>query len=63
MNQTPNFIVAYHKFGVFGDIRKKDVKDEVRAWEEQRAEDIAKFHALLKRVIEVVRGAGEGVGV
>ena len=63
MNQTPNFIVAYHDFGVFKDIRKQDVKSEIRAWEEQHAQDLAKFHALLKRVIEVVQKVGEGVGV
>ena len=63
MNQTPNFIVAYHDRGLFEDIRKKDMTARIRVWEEQHAEVIAKFHALLKRVIEVVQKVGEGVGV
>lgn len=38
VNQTPNFVIGYHHYGTFDDIRVQDARDEIEDWEEQNEE-------------------------
>ena len=55
LNQTPNFIIAYHKFGQFHDIEVKDVQAGVSTWEHNNAEMLQRFSLTLKALIECVK--------
>ncbi|KAK6606446.1 putative geranylgeranyl pyrophosphate synthetase [Botrytis cinerea] len=55
VNQTPNFLIAYHRSGLFNNPQVSSVKDKVLEWEKGHATLLSKFHVLLKRIIEVMR--------
>ncbi|TVY43120.1 hypothetical protein LSUB1_G003127 [Lachnellula subtilissima] len=55
MNQTPNFLLAYHEFGKFTNPKVKSVRDSVLEWQTDNASDLARFHALVRRIVDVVR--------
>lgn len=55
VNQTSKFLIAYHQFGLFDNPKVEDVRGQVRAWESRNSKLLAKFHAVIKRIVEVVR--------
>ncbi|KAF7956949.1 hypothetical protein EAE96_004273 [Botrytis aclada] len=55
VNQTPNFLIAYHKYGVFDNPQVSNVKDKVLEWERGHSTLLSKFHVLLKRILEVIQ--------
>ncbi|TGO26036.1 hypothetical protein BPAE_0067g00080 [Botrytis paeoniae] len=55
VNQTPNFLIAYHKSGLFDNPQVSNVKDKVLEWEKGHATLLSKFHVLLKRILEVMK--------
>lgn len=55
LNQTPNFLLAYHEFGLFTKPKVKSVRDSVLKWQEDNSNDLARFHALVKRIVDAVR--------
>ncbi|KAF7879836.1 uncharacterized protein EAF02_008006 [Botrytis sinoallii] len=55
VNQTPNFLIAYHKSGLFDNPQVSNVKDKVLEWEKEHATLLSKFHVLLKRILEVIK--------
>lgn len=57
ITQVPNLILAYHKRGLFEDIRKLDVRRELDNWAEQNANGIRRLHALMRRIIEFARNS------
>lgn len=57
ITQVPNLILAYHKRGLFEDIRKLDVRRELDNWAEQNANDIRRLHVLMRRIIEFARNS------
>ncbi|EED23739.1 conserved hypothetical protein [Talaromyces stipitatus ATCC 10500] len=60
IRQIPNFILAYHKFGTFDDIRVQDVRDELKQWEESHQPELVKFATLLKMVVSFTRSTEDG---
>jgi hypothetical protein len=54
VNQTPNFIIAYHNRGRFDDIQIKDIRQEVKAWEEGSQDILRRFHAVLHELIKIL---------
>lgn len=60
ISQIPNMVVAFHKSGVFQDIRKLDARDSVKQWEDDQKDDISKFAALLKLLAGFARGQPDG---
>ncbi len=52
--QVPNFVLAYHKHGIFSDIKIRDVRQEVKNWERNHVADLSRLAALLHRIIEAV---------
>ncbi|TVY17683.1 hypothetical protein LARI1_G004622 [Lachnellula arida] len=57
LNQTPNFLLAYHEFGLFTGPKVKSVRDSVLKWQKDNSSDLARFHALVKRIVDAVRDA------
>jgi hypothetical protein len=55
VNQTSKFLIAYHQFGLFDKPKVKDVRQEVIQWENGNSALLARFHALVKRIVDVVR--------
>jgi hypothetical protein len=56
VRQIPNFILAYHTQGLFNtqDTEIKDVREEIKKWEQEHAAKLAKLAALLSWIKEVV---------
>ncbi|KAI9662214.1 MAG: hypothetical protein M1821_008380 [Bathelium mastoideum] len=61
LTQTPNFMVAFHKYGVFDDIRRNDVRDRVRGWEGENQDVLRRFGRLLQWVVEQARVEEDGM--
>lgn len=55
VSQTPKFLIAYHKFGLFDKPEVKDVRQDVLAWEKFNGALLGRFHAVLKRIVDEVR--------
>jgi hypothetical protein len=55
LNQTSRFLIAYHTFGLFDRPEVKDVRHDVSRWEIDNSALLARFHALVKRIVDVVR--------
>ena len=45
------------------DIRVRDMQEEFKKWEERNGEVLGRFLALVKQILEVMKGKGEGSGV
>ncbi|KAL4949891.1 hypothetical protein BDW69DRAFT_187879 [Aspergillus filifer] len=58
--QIPNLIVAFHKWGVFNDIRVNDVREDVCKWEEEHQDDLSKLAALLRMLVAFAHGQPDG---
>jgi len=55
LNQTSKFLVAYHTFGLFDHPEVKDVRQDVLQWEKGNSAYLARFHAVVQRILDVVR--------
>lgn len=53
-NQTPNFLIAYHEFGLFDKPKVECVRKDVEQWQSSNSSILARFHALLKRIVDFV---------
>ena len=59
LNQTPNFLLAYHEFGLFTKPKVTSVRDNVLKWQKDNSNDLARFHVLVKRIVDVVRDSDD----
>ena len=59
LNQTSKFLIAYHQFGLFDKPKVKDIRQEVIRWENDNSTLLARFHALINRIVEVVRDSDQ----
>jgi len=57
LNRTPNFLLAYHNFGLFTKPKVINVKNDVKDWERDNAAILERYHAVVKRIIDTVRDA------
>ena len=64
LTRTPNFILAQHQRGVFlsEDISVRNVEAEVEAWEREHGGELKVFRGVLRKLMDVVSGLGEGTG-
>jgi hypothetical protein len=61
VTQTPGFLEAnYYEAGVFVDPQIRDVKEDLDRWEKENASALSRFHAVLKRIRDVVGDAENG---
>jgi hypothetical protein len=58
--QIPNFILAYHKFGKFEDVRVQDVSEKVKQWEKDQQPALVKFANLLQMIVSFARSSESG---
>jgi hypothetical protein len=63
VRQIPNFVLAYHTFGKFKDIRVQDVRENLKHWEESQQPALVKFATFARSTesgkIEIERAEGE----
>lgn len=55
VNQTSKFLIAYHQFGVFDNPKLEDVRAQILDWENCNSDLLARFHAIVKRIVDAVR--------
>ena len=62
INQTPNFVLAYHTTGLFEkeNIHIKDMRDPIKAWERRNGEALARLVTVLQKIREVARDTEDG---
>ncbi|KAI3109476.1 hypothetical protein CBS147333_5461 [Penicillium roqueforti] len=60
ISRTPNFILAHHTAGRFKHIQVRDVRDDVKQWEETQQPALGKFASLLQMIVEFARSADNG---
>lgn len=54
VRQTENLVLAFHTLGKFYDVQIHDVRDDVKAWELENAESLARLSSLLSIIIAMV---------
>jgi hypothetical protein len=59
LNQTSKFLIAYHQKGLFDKPKVRDVRNEIIRWERDNSAHLSRFHALVKRIVDVVRDADQ----
>lgn len=57
VNQTSKFLIAYHHTGLYTNPEVKDIRESITQWESSNASLLARFHALVKCIVKVVRDA------
>ncbi|KAI9795565.1 MAG: hypothetical protein M1833_006965 [Piccolia ochrophora] len=55
VNQTPNFIIAYHVAGNFKSIQVQDVRANIKDWEKSNKERLRRFGVTLRLLIKAVK--------
>lgn len=64
VNQTPNFIIGYHKFGLFHDIQVQAVYEEIQEWQENNQKPLNSLSAVVHRIIQLAQSCkGHGLEV
>ncbi|KAB8069527.1 hypothetical protein BDV29DRAFT_161356 [Aspergillus leporis] len=48
LSQILNFILAFHEYGVFNDIRVQNMREDVKYWERKNEDKLGQFAALLR---------------
>ena len=61
--QTPNFIIGYHKSGLFDNIQVQNVESELRQWEDKSSVVLSRLHALMQNIIEIASENSNKVAV
>lgn len=55
VGQIPNFIIAYHTSGKFGNAQIQDVRDDLKRWERINEELLRDFNTILRQLIEMAK--------
>lgn len=64
LNQTPNFIIGYHKFGLFEDVQVQAVHEEIQEFEASNQKWLNSLSAVVHRIIEIAKSCqGQGLEV
>lgn len=60
VNQTPNFILAFHTYGTFeqSDIHIIDVTEKTKKWEAENAYLLSKLGGLIQKLVKVAKVDG-----
>ncbi|KAI1481006.1 hypothetical protein F4774DRAFT_66892 [Daldinia eschscholtzii] len=61
VSQTPRLVRAYHQRGVFQVPTVEDVTAEIKKWETNKQRHLRKLAALIRRIVDVVKGCNESV--
>ena len=64
VSQTPNFLIGYHKAGVFDEIRIEDLYQDIKDWERDNEHSLRRLEAIVRRIVEIARSSkGQGLEV
>lgn len=64
VSQTPNFVIGYHKSGLFDDVQVQAVYDEILEWEDKFQDSLNGLSALVYRIIEIAKSCkGQGLEI
>lgn len=64
VSQTPNFVIGYHKSGLFDDVQVQAVHDEILEWEDKLQDSLNGLSALVYRIIEIAKSCkGQGIEI
>jgi hypothetical protein len=55
VNQTRNFLLAYHQYGRFDRPQVADVEKNILTWQKDNSAALGRFHAIIKRIVDLVR--------
>lgn len=55
VTQTPNFVMAYHKYGIFNDIEIQDRREDIATWEKNNQELLAQLGRLLRKIMDAAK--------
>ncbi|KUI69312.1 hypothetical protein VM1G_04997 [Cytospora mali] len=60
--QIPNFILAYHKHGLFeeDEIGVRDVRSDIKSWERDHVDVLSRLAALIHHIADLVRSRPDG---
>ena len=56
-NQSPNLVMAYHKDGLFEDIRMEDVRSQIDQWQSENQEAIERLVVILQQIMSIMRSS------
>ncbi|KAI9865070.1 MAG: hypothetical protein M1813_002388 [Trichoglossum hirsutum] len=59
ISQIPNFLLAYHTYGSFTDIRRSDVRKEISAWEAENEVVLQRLGVIIRKIVEFVKSKSE----
>jgi hypothetical protein len=60
ISQVPNFIVAYHKSGMFEDVQVQRVSEKVKQWEKDQQPALVEFANLVQMIVAFARSSESG---
>ncbi|KAH6995103.1 hypothetical protein EDB80DRAFT_586520 [Ilyonectria destructans] len=60
VSRVEQFVLAYHERGLFNDIQIKNVKGQVKEWEDTNQSSLRRLAALLHLIIDHAREAPDG---
>lgn len=64
VSQTPNFLIGYHKAGLFDEILVQDMHQRIKDWEQENDNALRQLAAVIRRIIEIARTSkGQGLEV
>ncbi|KAL1381709.1 hypothetical protein HDK64DRAFT_321480, partial [Phyllosticta capitalensis] len=50
ISQSRNFVLAFHEWGVFREIRIQDIRNDIESFEKQHEQELAQLAALLRKI-------------
>jgi hypothetical protein len=57
--QIPNFVLAYHTYGAFTDIRTRNVRREVEDWEAENENILHELCMLIRKIITILESRSD----
>ncbi|KAE8154702.1 hypothetical protein BDV25DRAFT_93909 [Aspergillus avenaceus] len=60
VRQIPTFILGFHEYGVFNDVRVQYVREDVERWEKANEDSLRRFASLLHTLIDFAIGHPDG---
>ncbi|EAW14577.1 uncharacterized protein ACLA_076170 [Aspergillus clavatus NRRL 1] len=60
ISQTPNFVLAFHRSGLFEEIEILDTRARVNKWEEEQEDNLLRYASLLRMLTSFALGHPDG---
>ena len=60
VNQTSNFVLAFHERGLFEDVRVQNVRYEIGKWEREHEDALHRLSGLVNKIVACVKSSPDG---